>query len=249
MTVNYSGVPRESLRGRLFRLPLALVPKGMVVPVLQGPCRGMRWVVGSGPHGCWLGSYEAEKMAQFVRALRAGHVVYDIGANVGVYSLAASRLVGTKGRVLAVEPLPRNLAFLRRHVQMNHCANVTLLPVALSDENGTALFDNDTDAFQGHLSANGRLEVPVARLDDIVKIEKLPPPGVIKMDVEGAEAKVLAGGENMISQFRPLIFLATHGAEVKQECLKWLRAHGYSIESLSEKDEESADEFMAQVRG
>jgi FkbM family methyltransferase len=132
---------------------------------------------------------------------------------------------------------------------MNHCANVTILPVAISDENGTALFDDDTDASQGHLSANGRLEVTIARLDDVAKVEKLPPPDVIKMDVEGAEAKVFAGGERIISQSRPLIFLATHGAEVKQECLRWLRGHGYNVESLLGSDAEYADEFIAQVRG
>ena len=249
MVVNYSAVPRESLRGRLLRLPLALIPRGMVVPILQGPCKGMRWVVGSSTHGCWLGSYESEKMQCFVASVRPRQVVYDIGANVGIYTLAASRLVGSAGRVVAVEPLPRNLAFLRRHVQMNHCANVTILPVAISDENGTALFDDDTDASQGHLSANGRLEVTVARLDDVAKVEKLPPPDVIKMDVEGAEAKVFAGGERIISQSRPLIFLATHGAEVKQECLRWLRGHGYNVESLLGSDAEYADEFIAQVRG
>lgn len=245
MVVNCSGVPRKSLRGRLLRLPLAVIPKGLVVPILQGPSRGMRWYVGSGTHGCWLGSYEAGKMARFAASLRLGHVVYDIGANVGIYTLAASRLVGPGGRVIAVEPLPRNVAFLSRHVQMNRCRNTTILQLALSNENGTTAFEVSTNPSQGHIFSKGGLQVRVARLDDVAKAENLPPPDVIKMDVEGSEAKVLEGAEDIIGHHRPLIFLATHGSEVKSDCLAWLRSRGYLVEPMEGLACEFADEFIA----
>lgn len=243
--INFSKVPQTSLLGRLCRLPLALLPKGMVLPILQGPCKGMYWVVGSSTHGCWLGSYEAPKMRAFGKAIRPGDVVYDIGANAGIYTLAASRLAQPEGGVVAIEPLPRNIALLRRHLKLNSCRNVTVLPIALSDENGEALFDDSCNASMGHLSPAGRLVVTVSKLDDAIKDHCLPLPQVVKMDVEGAEAKVLCGAERVIREAKPTIFLATHSDEVKKQCLDWLRGYGYSIEVLGQGDEESADEFIA----
>jgi hypothetical protein len=74
--------------------------------VKLGPIRGMRWRIGSSVHSCWLGSYEAAKFAVVARAVRPGMTVFDIGANAGYYTLLFSRLVGQRGNVVAVDPLP-----------------------------------------------------------------------------------------------------------------------------------------------
>ena len=226
-------------------MPLQVLPRGLVVPILQGPCRGMRWVIGSGTHGCWLGSYEAGKIRLFAAAVQSGRVVYDIGANVGIYTLAASRLVGPRGQVIAFEPLPRNVRLLERHVRLNLCENVRIIPEALCHQNGLARFDEASDASQGHLASRGALEVKTARLDDVVLDEKLLLPDIMKVDVEGAEADVLLGAERAISGARPEIFLATHGDEVKDRCMKWLRDHRYQVEALGGQPIDTADEFRA----
>ena len=93
--MNFSKINYQSFLGRLLRLPLRLIPKGMILPILQGRMRGKKWVVGAGEHGYWLGSYELEKRKAFERIITPGSVVYDIGANVGYFSLLASVLVGT----------------------------------------------------------------------------------------------------------------------------------------------------------
>lgn len=117
--MNLSGIPRRSVLGRVLRAPLRLIPPGTVLPVLQGRLRGARWIVGAGTHGCWLGSYEYGKRRLFERLVRPGQVVWDVGANAGFYTLLASRLVGSTGSVVAIEPLPRNLSYLRRHLELN----------------------------------------------------------------------------------------------------------------------------------
>ena len=91
--MNVSAIANRSVAGRLLRLPLALIPAVLPMPVLQGPLRGYWWITGSSNHGCWLGSYEYDKQRLFARMIRAGDVVFDIGANVGFYTLlAASRV-------------------------------------------------------------------------------------------------------------------------------------------------------------
>lgn len=114
----------RSWLGRVARLPLRCLPKSAVVPMIGRPCRGLWWLAGSAPHGAWLGTLERRKLSHFVSRLRPGMTVWDIGANVGLYTLAAARVVRPGGRVAAFEPLPRNLGFLRRHLDLNGCAGV-----------------------------------------------------------------------------------------------------------------------------
>src|SRR3712207_2948944 len=99
--MNPSAIPSASMLGWLLRTPLRLVPKHWQMFVMQGPIRGYRWVVGSANHGCWLGSYEAEKQAIFCRLVKRGAVVFDVGANVGFYTLLAAEMVGHSGTVCA----------------------------------------------------------------------------------------------------------------------------------------------------
>ncbi|HEV8435127.1 MAG TPA: FkbM family methyltransferase, partial [Thermoanaerobaculia bacterium] len=112
--------------GRLLRLPLRLVPNGRVVRIKSGPLRGWRWITGSAPHGCWLGTYERDSQRAFMDNVHEGDVVYDIGANAGFFTLLASTLAGPRGLVFAFEPLPRNVALLERHVSLNGCENVRI---------------------------------------------------------------------------------------------------------------------------
>src|SRR6266568_1109680 len=88
--INFSALPVGSRTGRILRTFLRLVPREMVVPVLQGRLRGARWIVGSSTHGCWLGTYESPKQHAFAAALRPGDLVVDAGANAGFYTLLAA---------------------------------------------------------------------------------------------------------------------------------------------------------------
>src|SRR5437016_2709331 len=146
---DFSAFPIASKTGRILRTFLRLVPRKMVVPVLQGRLRGARWIVGSSTHGCWLGTYESPKQDAFARAIRPGDLVVDAGANVGFYTLLAARIAGPTGRVVAFEPVARNLDYLRRHVELNHVHNVRIEACALWKERALVTFDESHDASQG----------------------------------------------------------------------------------------------------
>jgi FkbM family methyltransferase len=243
--MDFSSIPRESSVGRVLRAPLALLPKALRVPVLQGPLRGASWVVGAHTHGCWLGSYELDKQHRFATLVRGGDVVYDVGANAGFYTLLAARLVGHGGRVVAFEPLPRNLSHLREHVRINRLDNVQVLDVAVAARPGHARFHFGGGAAQGALADAGELEVRTTSLDALVAASLAPPPTLIKMDIEGGELEALRGAHAVLSAHRPVLLLATHGPAVHAACLALLREHGYRVESLDGRDVNATDELMA----
>jgi len=245
---NLSGIARETLIGKLLRVPLRLIPKTMVVPILQGALRGKKWTVGSATHGCWLGSYEYHKQKALQKELEIGDVVYDIGANVGFYSLLASVLVGETGHVYSFEPFPENLRELRRHLEMNRITNCTVVDAAVSSADGQAIFDPSDDRCTGRLAANGSIPVRTVALDGLVLRKEIRPPTLLKIDIEGAELECLQGASNSIQEYRPLIFLATHGQEIHSSCTELLTNWNYQLVSLDGKPLESTDEIVARPK-
>lgn len=214
--------------GRLLRLPLKLVPPLVPMRVLSGPLRGRRWLSTAGPHGCWLGIYESDLQSLLVRTLKPGDVVWDIGANVGFFTLLAALRVGVGGRVIAIEPQPRNLELLRRHLALNAITNATIVESAVSDSPGTAAFDTGGSPSMGHLTTGEGTAVTVDTIDGLVAAG-LPAPRVIKMDIEGAESRALSGAARTLARHRPLLLLSTHGHVQHQACVVALEALGYSV--------------------
>jgi len=205
--IPFSDVPYKSLLGRFLRWWLRWIPPEAIVPVLQGPLRGARWIVGAQTHGMWLGSYEYRKVNALASVLRVGDVFYDIGANVGFYSLLAARLVGIEGHVYAFEPLPRNLEYLSRHIRMNNCRNITIVPCAVADCTSKRYFTVPNSS-TGHFSEAGELEVETITLDDFLFDRHARSPNIIKADIEGAEIEMLEGASRCLTECRPLVFLA-----------------------------------------
>jgi FkbM family methyltransferase len=216
-----------------------------VVPVLQGPLRGKRWIVGSATHGCWLGTYERQKSRAFGEAVRPGMVVFDLGANVGFYTLLAAAKTGNDGRVYAFEPLPRNVAFLRRHLAHNGFNNVAIVEAAVSDAPGTAAFEEGSNSCQGRLGDSGRLTVPTVTLDQMVLDGGIPPPEVIKIDIEGGEWHALSGARQVLRTHHPTVFLATHGARLHADCCSLLRELGYTMRGVDGSPVSETDELIA----
>lgn len=201
------------------RWPLRLVPKGAVVPVLSGPLRGAKWIVGAHTHGCWLGTYERATTAALLPFLTPDAVFYDLGANVGYFTLLAAR----RGcRVVAVEPLPRNLGLLRRHLELNG-ARATVVEAAVSDVEGIAYLAGERA--QAQLS-NAGLRVRTTTLTKLA--DAYGAPAVIKCDVEGAEDRALA-----VIPGRPVIVLSLHGT-AGRAAERTLRRHGYTVHPVGD---------------
>ncbi|MGA2737163.1 MAG: FkbM family methyltransferase [Bryobacteraceae bacterium] len=246
--LSLSNIRRDTLLGRALRLPLRTIPRSAEVRILQGPLRGKKWVVGSSIHRCWLGSYEAAKQKKILEWVRPGMTCYDIGANVGFYSLLFSSLVGPAGSVVAFEPLPENALSLAYHLRINNCRNVAIRQAAVSDFDGFATFRRAEENAMGSLSDAGDLNVACCRLDTLVESAEIPPPGLLKVDVEGAEAALLQGAERTILAHRPAIFVATHGAPQHAACRRLLAGMDYRVFSLDNRAVDATDELLALPR-
>jgi len=246
--VNFSEISNHSVVGRILRSPLKLIPEDMPMPILQGKLRGKKWIAGAHTHGCWLGSYEQGKQVLFAGRVGEGEVVFDIGANVGFYTLLASTLVGAGGHVYAFEPLPRNIDYLRQHLLLNQVNNVTVIEAAASAGTGFATFEDGGPSAMGHLSLSGSLQVKTVGIDDLISRGIVRSPDVLKLDVEGDEMLVLSGARSALERSKPTIFLATHGPQVHREACEFLRSLDYQLESISPQTLEETDELIAFCR-
>lgn len=160
------------------------------------------------------GMYEKNVTKLFYNLVNEGITVVDIGAYVGYYTVLASKLVGEKGRVLAFEPAPDSFLQLKKTIEANRFENVTLYQVAVSDKIGKtnlrlsscpsthAITDATDGFFIGNYKQTGEtIEVEVMPLDKIIDENVLPYDSlIVKIDVEGAELKVLKGMEKILNE-------------------------------------------------
>src|SRR5713226_6414705 len=214
----------------LLSYPLRFIPRRTVVPILRGPLRGKKWIVGSFVHRCWLGSYEIDFQRALAKDVKPGGVFYDVGANVGFYSLLASKLI-FPGRVYAFEPMRENIPYLRSHLELNRVKNVELLEIAVSDECGFASFTKEASRAMGHLEPGGSASVRTYTLDALIHENRTAPPDYIKMDIEGGEFRALVGAKDCFARFRPTLFLATHGKDVHEDCCRLLESWQYTVKA------------------
>jgi len=166
--------------------------------------------------GSYEGTYEREVLRLLPDLVEPGDVVVDVGANVGIHTARLAHLVGPAGRVVAVEPSPRCLDDLHRVVDhLDDPHNVSVVQAALGATEGTVTltgWDNPDHrglgtAVPGHRAGleenwyDGRpVEVPLRRLADVVAEHAGDREvGLLKVDVEGYEADVLAGAPDLFS--------------------------------------------------
>ena len=163
----------------------------------------------------------------FVSHLREGMTVMDVGANWGLYSLLISRAVGPSGKVYAFEPVPEIFARLKEHIALNNATNVIPVPIALLDEKGTAKMsvEGGRSSLFRHVS-DEFVDVQVERLDDFVEQERIERVDAIKIDVEGAELKVIRGADKTIRRNKPTLMVEIN--------LVTLQATGITPEELFE---------------
>ncbi len=159
---------------------------------------------------------EFEKMERgFVeRLLRRNMTVVDAGAHHGLYTLLASKRVGWGGRVIAIEPSPRECERLEKHLRLNRCSNTELVPCALGEYPGEADLYL-VDGFQDWCNSLRppavdepvrTVRVSVRRLDDVLAELGVSKVDFIKLDVEGAELSVLHGAMKLLQrESRPAI--------------------------------------------
>jgi FkbM family methyltransferase len=133
-----------------------------------------------------------------------GYVI-DVGANIGYYLLMLQSLVGPNGSIVCFEPEPDNLSELRLNIKYNNVNNVELIESAVGMTEGTVSFARGING-EVRDDNSGDILVPMVSLDRAIKRKV----DFIKIDVEGYEAHVLIGAENLIKKFRPALFVEIH---------------------------------------
>jgi FkbM family methyltransferase len=178
------------------------------------------------------------------KLIRPGFVCLDIGANLGYYSVALSRLAGEDGRVLAVEPIPLFQRIWRENVRMSRRANLTLLPFALgAEEGGTVQMGTPTRQGRLHhgmtkITASGApseqfaktYQVPIRQPDRL--LADVPRLDFIKCDVEGYEHVVFANMVQTLRRCRPLIQTELNGTANRRAVAELLFGLGYEARVL-----------------
>lgn len=175
------------------------------------------------------GEYESHELEILLREAKNATVIFDIGANIGWYTLHLARAIAPRGgRVVAFEPIPRTFAALRDNVRLNDIEGVaTLRNVGLGERAGEVEFylpavTGSVAASQRPLfeaQANEKIRARIERLDDVVRDLGVDRLDLLKCDIEGGELLMLRGGLETIRRFKPVLFL--------ELLRKWSKAFGY----------------------
>lgn len=199
--------------------------------------------------------YETSVQEQISQIVQRGNTVIDCGAYVGIYTIALAKLIGDDGHVYAFEPTQETRQVLKRHVHLNRVdRSVTIEPIAISDSTG------EVTLWASGVNAGNSLNYESAVINEkYTGIDTMPYvinqttldnycfskniiPSVIKIDVEGAELKVLYGAKRILSKYRPFIFLEMHPFHLPKsggnsdELLEFMKHIGYAHKFLENTD-------------
>jgi len=186
----------------------------------------------------------------------SGKVIWDIGTHIGYHALLFAKYAGSKGKVIAFEPNPENQRLFKNNIVLNNNLEdiIAVRTEALSDKAGKTkmlISPDPTSASSSGSHIKGvstsyskevykefrEIEVEMNTIDDLVNNNAVPPPDVIKMDVEGAEYAVLKGGEEVLRNKKPVMVIEIHTVETMHNVLNFLSNLGYSTKILDSDSE------------
>lgn len=209
-------------------------------------------------------NYEPE-LLYLERFLKPGGVFVDGGANIGVYTVVASSLVGDSGKVYAFEPADESYLLLDKNIKINNQNNVKMYQLALSDKVGETKLhhiDNAPTSYSlgtDEHSSDSYEVIKTTTLDLIAENDNIDRVDVIKLDVEGAEELVLRGASTVLEKHKPVVIFEIR--EVAAERLgldtfgawEFLKQYGYKLfrinketgETIGVDDPDSSGNYIA----
>jgi FkbM family methyltransferase len=196
-----------------------------------------------------FGNLETAVQEAMVRHLGPGGVFYDIGANLGFFSLLGAHLVGLdQGRVYAFEAAPDNAGAIRANAELNTIPNVTVIDKAVSSRSGTGrlqIVDDQSwsklEEYGEHPNTERTIDVELVAIDDLLRTGQLAPPTVVKIDVEGAEIAVLEGMRETLARHQPAVICELHGTHREfSETMSSVRYRLINLEGPQPIDEAGA---------
>ncbi len=185
-------------------------------------------------------------------------VFYDVGANIGLYSIMAAKFM--KVRTFAVEIDLMNARMLYENISMNGCQEkIMILPIGLDNKSSQETLYLKTisygDALHNLRQPNTlvrdyrgfQVQVPVFRLDDVIKILSLPSPTKLKIDVDGVDLAVLEGASNALRTVTSLVIEYMPNSEMRKKIHQLLASHGliFNFESKGEHSWGTVDGFFS----
>ena len=180
-------------------------------------------------YGEWA-QIEIDILCKFIKQ---GDTVIDAGAYIGTHTIAFSNIVGNSGKVISFEPNPTAFKILENNCALNSCNNIMLYSYALGNiEKQVTLLVNKNDNLGGsYLSdllnkeSNKQIIVDQRKLDSFLN----EPIHFIKADVEGMELELLNGSENLIAEYKPVVFLEVISLQNSAPILEWAKKFGYIV--------------------
>jgi FkbM family methyltransferase len=184
------------------------------------------------------GSFEEAEIETLSKAACPGTVAIDAGAHVGLFTIPFSRAVGPEGEVWAFEPLPENVERLRANVQENRLRNVATFAAAASDADGVLPFRLAGDSAYGSTvevrddwETGKSMNVRAVSLDTEWKARGMPPVTALKVDVEGAELRVLRGSRQLLRRYRPPVLVEVTDPDELERIASYLAPLAYEERS------------------
>jgi len=231
------------LGGLVHRLSRLILPSDQKVwaQIVAGPAAGLWLQVNPRVANSFIqGGTEARMQEILSQHLRPGMTFFDLGANIGLFTLLAARLVGEKGKVFSFEPDQENASRLHRNIDWNGFTNVTVVEAGVWSTTGKLNFipgpasspDRAWGKFVKESNGTGGIATNCVSLDDFVR--DAPAPDGIKCDVEGAELDALRGAEKLLQDRHPWIVCETHSQENHNGVREFLGRLGYRIETLDD---------------
>jgi FkbM family methyltransferase len=209
-----------------------------------------------------FGVWEPRMTQWLTRRLRPGDTYVDVGANIGYFSVLASKLVGPEGHVVAIEASEAFNKRVRQNAQLNDCDNIRIAHAAVSDKRQTLTFILSSNKNMGANSivpwdgpVESQFEIEAQPLPEILDTDEIAKARVIKVDVEGAEGSVVRGMAPLLDQLRPDAEITVEVTPERmeqlgdsvEELLDTMREHGFHVYRLA--NEYAAETYPAALSG
>jgi len=212
---------------RITSVPL----RAVALRIRRGPNAGCRWSLPVSGRGVVGGRYEPVRFSTLAELIRSDDSVWDVGAHYGYASLIAAARLDDHRRLVCVEPSSLNRRYLARHLEWNGVTQATILDCAVAEADGSDTFGGRGGSVSFHLGHSGE-RVTVRSIDSLVA-SYTPRPTFLKVDVEGAEERVLKGAREVLSgeggHPPPLVLVSVHGPALLEGCIDVLRAFDYQV--------------------
>lgn len=189
---------------------------------------------------------EPETVNWISKFFKDGDVFFDIGANIGIYSLLAKSLY-KEIKVFSFEPFLKNFNRLNQNIELNHFEGMHTFPIALSNSNKISYFyskdtrsgasggqiDKNVDEHGNEFKIENKQSILTIKLDELIKTFNLPYPNYVKIDVDGVEDLILEGMSEVLknSNLKGLLIELNHDSKAKETLIKTMTSLNFTLEN------------------